>query len=223
MRRFTFVLLILFQVLVVTNCAWSEVSDRYRYPGQNGIVVAWNGSWDIGPETTKGKVGYKYWLSNRLALKSLVTLEKTDKTTMDDTPEFPFGNRLRETKFSVLIGLENHFWRRDRLSFFFGSGIMPWILSSRTDDIEAAHLPLGYKWLKSNSYAFYIENTVGVEYFFAKNMSLSGQYYLYFSYTEKSDRFVTWNMPAGSSPQKRKMNTWNLFLSTSYLMFTFYL
>jgi hypothetical protein len=222
MKRFTFLLLILFLVPVVTSYGWAEVSDRYRYPGQNGIVVAWNGSWDFGPEKTKGKVGYKFWFSHRLALKSFVSLERTDKTIVDYTCEFPIENRLQETKFSILIGLENHFWRSDRLSFFFGSGIMPWFSFSRTDDVAAVHVPQWNKWLKSNIYAFYIENTVGVEYFFARNMSLTGQHYLYFSYAEQSDRFVTWNMPEGSSPQKRKTNTWNLFLSTSYLEFTFY-
>ncbi len=223
MKRICLFLLILCLTVILPKHSSAESLNQYRFPGQKGIIWAWNGSWDIGDGTFEGGIGYKHWIANRVALKSFFTLAKTDETIVNEDDGYPPEYRLRENNFSILTGMEDHFWNRGRLSFLLGGGLLFKTSSSKTDYVVYDPQPDEIKGVKSNQNTLGIQSVLGVEYFFTKNLSLSGQYQIDFSCEKISDKYIYWGEPAESQPQKQKTTTWNLGISTSLLVLTVYL
>jgi hypothetical protein len=223
MKRFSFLLLLLFLTVSLVSYSSAEDSYQFRYPGRSGIILAWNGSWDIGVGTFEGGIGYKHWTSNRVALKSFLNFGKTDETIVNEDDGYPPEYRLRESSFSLLTGAEDHFWNRGRLSFFFGGGILFKMSSSKTNYIIDDPVPDEIKEVKSHKNTWGAQSTMGVEYLFTKNLSLSGQYQIDFSLEKESLKFIYWGISTESQSRKQKTTTWNLDISTSLLMLTIYL
>jgi hypothetical protein len=223
MKKFSFLLLLLFLTSSLANYTSAEVTHQYRYRGQNGIIFAWNGSWHLGVGTFEGGIGYKHWISNQVALKSFLNFGKSDETIVNEDDGYPPEYRLRESSFSLLTGAEDHFWNRGRLSFLLGGGILFKTSSSKTDYIVNDPAPDEIKEVKSRKNTWGAQSTMGVEYFFTKNLSLSGQYQIDFSLEKESLKFIYWGIPAESQSRKQKTTTWNLDISTSLLILTIYL
>jgi len=222
MKKFSFLPLFSFLTLFLVNSAQAETPQQYGYRGQDGIILAVRGSWDIGVGTIEGGVGYKHWISDRLAIKSFLTFGKTDTIIVYYDNGYPPEQRVREKSFSLLTGIEDHFWNRGRLSFFYGGGILFKTSSSKIDYTPYDHLN-EIKGARSNKNIFGIQSTLGVEYFFNKRLSLSGQYQIDFSIEKGSQKYILVDAPGVSQPRKEKITTWNLGVSTSALILTIYL
>lgn len=215
MKKISFLPLFLLFLNLLVNSTHAETPQQYGYRGQDGIILAVRGSWDIGVGTIEGGIGYKYWMSDRLAIKSFLTFGKTDTTILYYDNGYPLEQRVREKSFSLLTGIEDHFWNRSRLSFFYGGGILFKTSSSKIDYTPYDHLN-EIKGVRSNKNIFGIQSTLGVEYFFTKRLSISGQYQIDFSFVKESRRNI---LVAG----KEKITAWNLGVSTSALILTIYL
>lgn len=222
MKTFSFLLLFLLLTTALVNSTQAETMQQYGYRGQDGIILVVRGSWDIGVGTIEGGVGYKYWISDRLAIKSFLTFGKTDTTIVYYDNGYPPEQRVREKSFSLLTGIEDHFWNRGRLSFFYGGGILFKTSSSKIDYTPYDHLN-EIKGVRSNKNIFGIQSTLGVEYFFTKRLSLSGQYQIDFSFEKESRKNILVGGPEVTEPRKEKITTWNLGISTSALILTIYL
>jgi len=197
----------------LVNSTQAEAPRQYGQRGQHGIILALRGSWDIGVGSVEGGFGYKLWMSDQLAIKTFLTFGKTD-TTIGYDDDYQEGLRFREKSFSLLTGVEDHFWKKGRLSFFFGGGILFKTSSSKTNytleyppEIEN----------RSKRDIFGIQSTLGLEYFFTKRLSLLGQYQMDFSWKKESRKSNWWGNP------EEKITTWNLGISTSALILTIYL
>lgn len=230
MKKFSF--LPLFLTILLVNSAQAEAPQQYGFRGQDGIILAVRGSWDIGVGSIEGRIGYKYWLSDRLAIKSFLTFGKTDTTIIYyhiDTfivsyeNGYPLEQRVKEKSFSLLAGAEDHFWNRGRLSFFYGGGILFKTSSLKIDNTLYDPGPTEIKGVRSNKNIFGIQSTLGVEYFFTKRLSLSGQYQIDFSFEKESRKNILVGGPEVTEPRKEKITTWNLGISTSALILTIYL
>ena len=222
MKKISFLLLFLLFSILLVNSTQAETPQQYGHRGQDGIILAVRGSWDIGVGTIEGGIGYKYWISDRLAIKSFLTFGKTDTTIVYYNNGHPPEQRFREKSFSLLTGIENHFWNRGRLSFFYGGGILFKTSSSKIDYTPYDHLK-EIKGVRSNKNIFGIQSTLGVEYFFNKRLSLSGQYQIDFSIEKGSQKYILVGEPEVTQPRKQKITTWNLGISTSALILTIYL
>jgi hypothetical protein len=224
MRRIYFLILILFFTLLLVKSAQAEVSQNYGYRGQDGIILSVKGSWDIGVGTIEGGVGYKHWISDRLAIKSFLTFGKTDTTIVYYDDGYPPEQRVRERSFSLLAGAEDHLWKKGRLSFFYGGGILFKTSSSKINyTLDFPHLPPTEMEERSNKNIFGIQGTLGVEYFFTKWLSLSGQYQTDFSFERESRKNILVGESEVTTPIKQKITTWNVGVGTSALMLTIYL
>ncbi len=200
----------------------AETPQRYRHPGQNGIILAWNGSWELGVGSIEGGIGYKRWMSERVDIKSFVTFGKVDTTIVYYDNGYPPEHRRKEKSFSLLVGAEDHFWHRGRLSFFFGGAVQFKTSSSKIDYVLYDPHPFETDEVKINKNIFGIQSSFGLEYFFSKRLSLSGQYLIDLS-LEKGSRKETWvGGPGVTQPKKQKITTWNLDTSTSLLILTIY-
>ena len=205
--------LFLLLTTILVNSIHAETLQHYGQRGQHGIILALRGSWDIGVGSVKGGFGYKRWMSDRLAIKTFLTFGETD-TTIGYGDDYQEGLRFREKSFSLLIGAEDHFWNKGRLSFFFGGGILFEISSSKIN-YTLEYPPEIENRSKRN--IFGIQSTLGLEYFFTKRLSLSGQYQMDFSWEKESRKSNWWGNP------EEKKTTWNLGISTSALILTIYL
>ena len=223
MKKLSFLLLFLVLITILVNSVQAEPPKQYGYKGQNGILLALRGSWDIGVGSVEGGFGYKHWMSDRLAIKSFLTFGKTDTNIVYGDDGYPEEQRLREKSFSLLIGAEDHFWKRGRLSFFYGGGILFKISSSKIDHTLDNPTPGEIKRVRSNKNIFGVQSTLGLEYFLTKRISLSGQYQIDFSLEKESLKSILVDGPEVTQPRKQKVTTWNLGISTSSLILTIYL
>ena len=217
MKKISFLPLFLLLTILSVNITQAETPQQYGHRGQDGIILAVRGSWDIGVGTIEGGIGYKYWISDRLVIKSFLTFGKTDTTIVYYDNGYPPEQRFREKSFSLLTGIEDHFWNRGGFSFFYGGGILFKTSSSKINyTLDFPHLPPAKTEVRSNKNIFRIQSTLGVEYFFTKRLSLSGQYQIDFSFEKESRRNI---LVAG----KEKITNWHLGVSTSALILTIYL
>jgi len=222
MKRFSFLFLLLCLTIGSIDYIQAETPQRYRHPGRNGIILAWNGSWDLGIGSTEGGIGYKRWISGRVAIKSFVTFGKVDTTIVYYDNGYPPGYRLKEKSFSLLAGAEDHFWRRGRLSFFFGGAVQFKTSYSRIDYTLDYPYPFDIDDVKMSKNIFGIQASFGLEYFFSKRLSLSGQYQIDLSLEKGSRKDTLVGGPEVTQPEKQKITTWNLGTSTSMLILTIY-
>ncbi len=221
MKRISF--LPLFLIILSVNSAQAEVPQQDGHIGQDGIILAVRGSWDIGVGSIEGGVGYKHWISDRLAIKSFLTFGKKDTTIVYYDNGYPPEQRVREKSFSLSAGAEDHFWNRGRLSFFYGGGILFKTSSLKIDNTLYDPNPTEIKGVRSNKNIFGIQSTLGIEYFFTKRLSLSGQYQVDFSFEKESRKNILVGEPEVTEPREQKTTTWNLGVSTSALILTIYL
>lgn len=223
MKKFSFLPLFSFLTLFLVNSAQAETPQQYGHRGQDGIILAVRGSWDIGVGTIEGGIGYKHWISKRLAIKSFLTFGKTDTTIAYYGDGYPPDQRVREKSFSLLAGAEDHIWRQGRLSFFLGAGILFKTSSSKIDYTLYDPLRNPIKGVRSNKNVFGIQGTLGIECFLTKRLSLSGQYQMDFSLEKGSLKNILVDVPGVTQPRKQKITTWNLGISTSALSLIIYL
>jgi len=204
MSKTAFSLLLLAGVLVSAGNASAESSrDRYRHGGRNGIILFWNGSWDLGVGSVESGIGYKRWFSDKLAAKTFVSVSKTD-TTFHFEDYYPIQEvRIRKTQFSALVGAEVHFWSRERLSFFAGGAIQFRLLRSTRDEYGGSRFTI--LGLKEETTTYGIQGSLGVEYFLFRSVSLQVGYQVDSSMTDIRGR-----------------GTWSLSTSTSSLIVTLY-
>jgi hypothetical protein len=209
-----FLPLFLLATTILVNSIHAETLQHYGYRGQHGIVLALRGSWDVGVGSVEGGFGYKHWISKRWTIKSFLTFGKTDTTIAYGDNGYPVELRIREKSYSLLTGVEDHFWKKGRLSFFYGGGIL-FKFSSSKINYTLEYPPEIENRSKRN--IFGIQSTLGVEYFLTKRLSLSGQYQIDFSLGKESRKSNWWGNPDAN------MTTWNLGTSTSALILTIYL
>jgi hypothetical protein len=222
MKKNLFLTLFLFWTSGLAFTARAEPPKQYRYGGLDGISLAWNGSWDVGVGTFEGGFGYKRWLSDRLAVKSFLAFGKVDTTMIlvDFYP--PVSYRIKEKSFSLLIGLEDHFWRRDRLSFFWG-GSVRFSTSSSEINYSTLYDPPIEMIEESTKDVYTVQTSLGLEYFLYRRLSISGQYLIDLSFEKQYFRGGYIDRINLSQTQKQKTTSWNLGTGTSLLMFTVYL
>lgn len=223
MKKFSFLSLFILLLIPSVHSTQAETSQQYGYRGQHGIILALRGSWDVGVGSVEGGFGYKHWISKSWAIKSFLTFGKTDTTFVYGDDGYPEEQRVREKSFSLLTGAEDHFWNKGRLSFFYGGGILFKTSSSEIDYALDNPTPGEIKGVKSNKNIFGVHSTLGLEYFFTKRLSLSGQYQIDFSLEKESLRNILVGGLEVTQPGKQKITTWNLNTSTSALILTIYL
>jgi opacity protein-like surface antigen len=216
-------LLLLLSTLFLINSVQAETVQQYGNRGQDGVIFAVRGSWDIGVGTIEAGIGYKHWISERLAIKSFLTFGKTDTTIVYYDDGYPPEQRVKEKSFSLLAGVEDHIWKQGKLSFFYGGGIQFKTSSSQIDNTLYDPVPQEIKGIRSSKNVFGIQSTLGVEYFLTKRLSLSGQYQTDFSLGKESRKNILVGGPGVPQSTKQKITTWNLGLSTSALILTIYL
>jgi predicted porin len=177
--------------------------NKYRHPGQKGIIFAWNGSWDIGNGTFEGGIGYKHWLSNSWAVKSYLAYKKEDIPDVNNYDPV----RAKQESFSILVGAEDHFRSRSRLSFFLGGSVQ-----FKTSSLKyRVAFPHGmFAEIDSHKHIWGVQFSLGTEYFINKRISLLGQYQIDLSSTEEWVR------------NRLDSVSYNLGTSTSLLMLTIY-
>jgi hypothetical protein len=215
--------LLLFLPLVLIASVQAEPVQRHGNRGQDGVVFAIRGSWDVGAGTIEAGIGYKHWISERLAIKSFLTFGKTDTTLVFYDDGYPPEQRVREKSFCLLAGVEDHIWKRGRLSFFYGGGIQFKTSSSEIDYTLYDPVPGETEGIRSSKNVFGIQSTLGVECFLTKRLSLSGQYQTDFSLEKESRKNILVGGPGVPQSTKQKITTWNLGQSTSAFMLTIYL
>ncbi len=221
MKKACFLLFPLIPFLI--NSSQAETLQQYGSRGKDGIILAVRGSWDIGVGSIEGGIGYKYWMSDRLAVKSFLTFGKTDTTIVHYDDGYPPEQRVKEKSFSLLAGVEDHIWKQGRLSFFYGGGIQFRTSSSKIDNTLHDPHPGEIKAIRSSENVFGIQSTLGIECFLTKRLSLSGQYQTDFSLAKESRKNVLVGGPGVPESTKQKITTWNLGLNTSALILTIYL
>jgi hypothetical protein len=222
MKRFSVLFLLLCLTIGSIDYIQAETPQRYRHPGRNGIILAWNGSWELGIGSIEGGVGYKRWISERVAIKSFVTFGKVDTTIVYYDNGYPPEHRRKEKSFSLLAGAEDHFWHRGRLSFFFGGAVQFKTSSLKIDYVLYDPHPFETDGVKINKNIFGIQGSLGLEYFFSKRLSLSGQYQIDLSLEKGSRKDTLVGGPGVTQPEKQKITTWNFGTSTSLLILTIY-
>lgn len=204
MKRICLFLLILCLMAIITSNTSAENFNKYRHPGQKGISFAWNGSWDIGNGTFKGGIGYKHWLSGSLAVKSFFTYSKEDAPFVNNYyPE----TRVKRESFSILVGAEDHFRSRSRLSFFLGGSVQ---FKTSSLKYREAFPQSMFVEIDSHKHIWGVQFSLGTEYFISKRISLLGQYQIDLSSTEE------W------FGNRLDSVSYNLDTSTSLLMLTIY-
>lgn len=223
MKKFSFLALLLLLTFALVNSIQAEASQQYGQSGQHGIILALRGSWDIGVGSVEGGFGYKHWISKCWAIKSFLTFGKTDTTIVNEDDGYQPKYRLRDKSFSLLTGAADHFWNKARLSFFLGGGILFKTSSSKIDYTSDNPTPGEIEGVRSNKNIFGVQSTLGLEYFFTRRLSLSGQYQIDFSLEKESLRNILVGGPEVTQPRKQKITTWNLDTSTSSLILTIYL
>lgn len=202
MSKVIFLLVLLGWAIALADKAGAETPNSYRYSNRNGIILMWNGSWDLGAGSTEGGIGYKRWISEKVTVKTIIAIAKTETTIIHDDIYPDRKTRIRERKFSALIGVEDHLWKRDRLSLFVGGTFQFRFLRSTIDEEEGRFPVLG---LKDDSNTYSIQGSVGVEYFLFRSLSFQAGYQVDASMVE--------------APGRR---TWSLDISTSSLTITLY-
>ena len=223
MKKLCFLPLFLLLTILLVNSTQAETPQLYGHRGQDGIILAVRGFWDIGVGSIEGGIGYKHWISKRVTLKSFLAFGKTDTTIVYYDDGYPPEQRVREKSFSLLAGAEDHFWKQGRLSFFYGGGILFKTASFKIDYTLYDPLPDEIKGVRSSKNVFGIQSTLGAEYFFTKRLSLSGRYQIDFSFEKESRKTILVGGPEVTQPRKQKITTWNLGVSTSALILTIYL
>jgi hypothetical protein len=202
MSRVIFLLFLLGWAITSADEVEGETPDSYRHSNRNGIILMWNGSWNLGAGSTEGGIGYKRWISEKLTIRTIIAIAKTETTIIYDDFYPERRTRIRERKFSALIGVEDHLWSRDRLSFFIAGAFQFRFLRSKIDQDESRFPVLS---LKDDSNTYSLQGSVGLEYFVFRSLSLQVGYQVDVSRIEAPGR-----------------KTWNLGVSTTSLTVTFY-
>lgn len=220
MKKFAFLLLSFYLMVAWADSLQAETPFKYRCAGRDGIILAWNGSWDLGISTFEGGIGYKRWISERIAVKTFVTFGRIDTVIIPEEHFYPPEYRLKEKSFSVRAGIEDHFWNRGRLSFFCG-GVARFKTSSTKMDYEP-YLPFEIDKEKITANVFAVQGLVGLEYFFSKRLSLSGWYQIDLSLGKQSRKETLVQGVNRPQPREQKTTTWSLGTGTSLLTLTIY-
>jgi hypothetical protein len=204
MKRSYLFLLILCLMAIISSNTSAENLNKYRHPGQKGIIFAWNGSWDFGNGTFKGGIGYKHWLSGSFAVKTFFTYSKEDAPHVNNY--YP-DTRVKRESFSILVGAEDHFRSQSRLSFFLGGSVQFKASSLKYTDV----FPYGmFVEIESHEHIWGGQLSLGMEHFISKRISLLGQYQIDLTLTEE------W------FGNRLDSVSYNLDTSTSLLMLTIY-
>jgi hypothetical protein len=222
MKKNLFLILFLLWSIGFAAITRAEPPKQYRYGGLNGITLVWNGSWEVGVGSFEGGIGYKRWISDRVVIKSFLIFGKVDTTIINDE-YFPTYYRLKEKSFSLLAGLEDHFWRRNRLSFFWGGSFQFSTISSKIDYSSQFEPPIGLEEESISRNIYTIQALLGLEYFLFKHLSISGQYLIDLSLVKQSRKGILVDYIHTLRTETQKTTSWSLSTGTSLLMFTVYL
>jgi hypothetical protein len=203
----------------------SVVSSKsaHDHKGDKGLCFSVSGLSSVGIGQYEGGIGGKYWISNKMALVSSIGFNFQSK--VQDNSSTGYTNSKRSSvKFSPFVGIEDHFFV-NKLSPYIGVGI-GFSTNSTIDNyrIPIINPPPGltkkYKTI-INSYKF--RCSCGIEYFFAKWVSLTGQYQMDYYYETNTRQATLVAGPGVTQPKKEKINLTTFGMGTSVLVATFYI
>lgn len=158
-----------------------------------------------------GQIFGKYYLEDNKALRLGLNLGITLKTTKDGNPTNPDEvDKFKENAFSIglSVGIENHRSIKGRLQGYWGyeagfnkipySGLDYFgnAVSGKIVYDDAENNANDYSETGGNTIEIYVKGIVGIEYYFAPKMSLSGEFGLGIGYANLSER--TYEPDAGS-------------------------
>lgn len=223
MRKFVFLPTALVFLVLFTGLSSAQEISAKSHKGDKGISFSVSGLSYVGLGQFEGGIGGKYWISNKLALTSSIGISAY-KTTSTSSYSNYSDSKSTYSRFSLFVGVEDHFFVKKRLSPYFGGGI-DFRFSSRVDyaGLPRDNPPPGRtKKDKTTTNTFGIRGLCGIEYFLADWVSLAGQYRISYFYEKTTSRRTLVKGPGVIQPRERKHTATTLGLGTSSLVVTFY-
>jgi len=164
MKSFRFTLAVL-AVLAVALPALAQHPDPLK---TNAFSFGFNGLYLSGPY--EGNVGGKFWLEGNRAVTLGVSGASSGSSTK--TPDtLGYDQSQRYSNVGLNAALQQHFELTPGLSPYLMVGVSTGMSRSR----ERSQSSFDTRWTRNRSYNLGLQAGLGLEYWFARRLSLSGQ------------------------------------------------
>ena len=158
-----------------------------------------------------GGIGGKIWLNDKTAL--VTSLDFDHSKVEYDLTEYQPEQTSSSSDLEITVGLERHLKLNNRISPYLGLNAGVGYDIYEQERIDTAHTTR----IKQEEYMPLFNCILGVEYFITKNISLSGQYNLRFSYA--SGKRKNWSDDLYREQEYKELNTG---IGTSTLILAIY-
>lgn len=224
MRKSAIVILGLAFLVILTGISTAKECGMEDHKGDKGISFTVSGLSSVGIGQYEGGIGGKFWISRKLAIISSLGVS-AQRTTINAEQEGYTDEKTNSSKFSMFVGMEDHFFIKNNLSPYLGGGVRfstsPW---TRYLSLPIDYRPPGsLQKEKRCTKTFGIRGFCGIEYFFADWVSLAGQYQIDYFYEKNTRNWIVVSGPGVTQPPEYKSTRSTLGLGTSALVATFYI
>jgi hypothetical protein len=218
-------LFIFFCFVLFFNVSLGQSTSIKPHKGDKGLSFSVRGLSSIGIGGVGAGIGGKCWHSDRLVYKisfGFNILHSSDLNSPGRTKGKSFNG-----SFSILPGIEYHYFPTDRISPYWAAGI-GFTLSRDTRDYSIPVNPSAGTISRVESWSYspagYL--SLGIEWFIIKNLSIAGEYQVNLSYEYTKGKWFREQVGAAeerfTETIKETSKGFSLKWGTSALIATFY-
>ncbi len=206
-------LLVLFMVLGSSVCS-SASEENLPVKGTKQLMFGFSG-WNLNDY--RGGIGFRYYLREKTVLRFGLDVgwRRNDnedwsvRTYEGEDPDAKTGTLLSSST-SIGLGavLERHFRSSWNVVPYIGLGMFGWYDKSKTDEVDYHSDYTNYHWREGKGYS--IEGLLlgGLQWHFAPNMSLGGEYRmsLKYSHSEYETAYEDYGYSRTTSETRKSYN-----------------
>jgi hypothetical protein len=194
------------------------------HKGDKGLCFSVSGLSSVGIGQYEGGIGGKYWVSNKLAIVSSIGGNAQRRTRSASVANYT-DDKSTSSTCSFFAGLEDHFFRNNRISPYLGGGLHFSIsnASSYQSLPKDNPPPTAAKKVTNNFWSYGVRGFCGIEFFFTDWVSLSGQYQIDYYSTKSTAKTILVGGQGVTQPKEMKYTANSLSMGTSVLVATFYI
>jgi len=222
MRKVSLVFIVLGLSVFLLNVSAANEPPMDK-KGKWGISLSTSGLSNLGIGLYQGGIGVKHWFSNGFALRTILGIGARSNTLESINPGYT-DEKTTQGSFSLNLGTVFHFLQDYKFSPYFYTGTnFTTTATTYYYSIQEQNPPPGRiekRHISTNSFG--MDAGIGLEYFFNKHFSLTGEYLLSLAFQTDKDKTTVVPGPGITQPAVRKISSTTFGAKTSSLILTVY-